>query len=330
MKNKIILTGLFLTTAISCSNFRPIVLNAFLDPETTASGTTYDDLNFSYALFNQYASGLTYKFRINFSNSLDPIDRDRSIFYADPLTFAFFTDWTIFGSNFVEGELNSVWRNRLNDVLFSRDFNRTTKLASTDKIIAFRKITSLGTVSDNTNLEIIIESSISYSVNVGSIYSSFNTNGNAGITSFEKYIMFYNEQNLLLTQYRLENNPSAARHDQIYNLSSITTNIRKFTLLFRWVDIPPYIPATDNFIILYEFNLFTQGQELSIPDDASGDTFGFEFVAVEWYNILGHLQNFAWWIVNKSPIAPVFEWIDTYVITWISGLITFIVGVFDL
>jgi hypothetical protein len=100
--------------------------------------------------------------------------------------------------------------------------------------------------------------------------------------------------------------------------------------MLRWVDIPPYVATADNYIVFKEFNLFTQNQEIAIPDDPSGDLFGFEFVAVEWWNFLGHLQNFAWWIVNRSPVRFVFEFIDTYIITWISGLITLLTGVFNL
>jgi hypothetical protein len=90
------------------------------------------------------------------------------------------------------------------------------------------------------------------------------------------------------------------------------------------------VATADNYIVFKEFNLFTQNQEIAIPDDPSGDLFGFEFVAVEWWNFLGHLQNFAWWIVNRSPVRFVFEFIDTYIITWISGLITLLTGVFNL
>jgi hypothetical protein len=107
------------------------------------------------------------------------------------------------------------------------------------------------------------------------------------------------------------------------------TNVKRFDLQIQWVDALPY-NAGQSQIYIYEFNIFTQNQEISIPDDATGDRFGFEFVAVEWWNFLGHLQNFAWWIVNKSPVAPVFEFIDTYIVTWISGLIDFITGVFNI
>jgi hypothetical protein len=330
LKSKLILSGLFLTAAISCSAYRPIVLNAYLDPETTTSNITYEDLNWSYALFNQYGSGLSYTFRIIFTNgNLPALERDTSIFYFDGVTSFFFTDWTVFAPTFVEGELNSVWRQRLNNHLFGRQFDRTTDKADASAILGFRKLTTNNS-ADNTFVEIRIQSSITYKVSVGSVYSSFSTNSNANITNFEKFIDFRDKQNVTLQTFRLESNPAANQYDRLYNLSTILTNVSSFSLRFFWTDIPPYVVTSTNFIYLFEFNLFTQNQEISIPDDVTGDIFGFEFVAVEWWNILGHLQNFAWWIVNKSPISPLFEWIDTYVITWISGLITFITGVFRL
>ena len=329
MKNKIILSGLFLTSVISCSAYRPLVLNAFLDPTTTTNGVQYDDLNWSYALFNQYASGLNYKFRINYSNGLNTNFRNGSIYYQLNGVVEFFTDFTTITSTFAEGELNSVWKARFNRALFNREFSRTTGLSLANEFFGFRKIGN----NDNTSLEIIIDSNIAYNVSVGSLYMAYQTNSTeGGLTSFEGFINFYNGNNNLLNSFRFINSPPAvnADYNQAFDFSSVVTNVRRFSFMFRWIDIPPYISFADNFMLIREMNLFTQNQEISIPDDAEGDTFGFEFVAVEWWNILGHLQNFAWWIVNKSPIAPVFEWIDTYVITWISGLITFIVGVFDL
>ena len=326
-KNKLILSGLFLTSVISCSNFRPLVLtNAYLFPDTTTSNTRYDDLNWTYALFNQYASGLTYKFRLNYSNSLNATDRNSAIIYFDGGTPYFFDLWDTVTSTYAEATLNTLWRNRLNTVLFNREFDRTSGYAVGTNRFLFRKFG----INENTAFEIIIESKISYSVNIGSTFISFSTNGNAGITNFEKYIDFYNSNDILQQRYRLELNPVVGDYERFYTYSSITTNVNSFALRLLWIDIPPYVVGPDNYYILREFNLFTQNAEVFIPDNADGDRFGFEFVAVEWWNILGHLQNFAWWIVNQSPVAPIFEWIDTYIISWIVGLVGIIVGVFGL
>jgi hypothetical protein len=145
------------------------------------------------------------------------------------------------------------------------------------------------------------------------------------------FISFYNKDDLLLQTVLLRTSSGIAPAilSDVYNLSTVITNVNRFDFKIQMIDIPPYTSDFSNYYI-FEFNLFTQNQEISIPDDAGGDRFGFEFVAVEWWNILGHLQNFIWWIINQSPIAPVFEWIEDYVITWVSGLITFITGVFRL
>ena len=327
MKNKIILTGLFLTGAVSCASFKPFVLtDAYLFPESVVANTTYDDLNWAYALFNQYASGLTYKFRLTYSNSLSAADRNASIIYVDSTGSFFFTDFTTITSTFAEGELNAIWKSRLNKVLFDRDFDRTSKFPALNQYFIFRKFG----VNENTAFSIVIDSSISYQVNIGSAYIGYLTNSNAGISNLEQYLSFYNKNDDLLQTYLLEVNPPSGSSHNLYNFSTITTNVNRFVFEIFWIDIPPYVVAPDNFYIIKEFALFTQGQEIVLPDDTSGDRFGLKFVAVEWWNILGQLQNFVWWIVNQSPIAPIFEWIDEYVITWISGLITFITGVFRL
>ena len=329
MQNKIIYSTI-LVSLISCSNFRPYVLtDAYLLPETTTSNVGYDDVNWSYALFNQYASGLDYKFRINYSNGLSAIDRNTSIFYQDIATGVnYFTNWTTITATYAEGTLDSTWRNWVNTTFFNRDFDRTTKLAFLDERIVFRKTGN----SNNTSFEIILESKISYNVNIGSFYQSFFTNGNQNITSLEQFIEFYDSNDILLNQFRLENNPTSTfiAADRLYNFATVITNVNKFNIKLIWVDLPPYVVVADNYLVWKELNLFTQNQEISIPDNTSGDRFGFEFVAVEWWNFLGHLQNFTWWIVNQSPLAPVFEFIDEYIITWISGLIDLITGVFNI
>jgi len=324
LKNKIILTGLFLTTAISCSNFRPVVLtNAFLDPESTTS-VDYEDLNFSYALFNQYASGLDYKLRLNYSNQIFDNLNSGLQFETRSGPFSFdINDWDIITSTFAEVELNTFWKSKVNEIFFDRDFNRTTKLPPRDYYLQFVK-----RVGDTVNLEWIIESKIRYNVNIGSVYKSFRNLDVGGVTSMEIFLELFND-NQKLQSIRLTNDTSGVDRDYLFGLSTVVTNVNKFKLVYRFVDVPPYVSNISLFRI-YEFNIFTQGAEISIPDGAEDSIFGFEFVAVEWWNILGHLQNFAWWIVNKSPISPVFVWLDTYVITWISGLITFITGVFGL
>jgi hypothetical protein len=143
------------------------------------------------------------------------------------------------------------------------------------------------------------------------------------------WFMFYDKNNNMLQQILLDQDRTGNARDRVYDLSTIITGVNRFDFQLQWIDTPPFV-TTDSGSVIYELNLFTQNQEISIPDDATGDLFGFEFVAVEWWNILGHLQNFAWWIINQSPLRPLFEWLDTYIISWIRSFIDILTGVFNL
>ena len=323
MKSKLILSGLFLTGAVSCASFKPFVLtDAFVDP-SSITAVDYDDLNFSYALFNQYASALSYELKMNYSN-----------YYANQVNFGFgvanatgyypFQDWDFVGSSQATAVLDSVWANRINSVLFNRDFDTTTREAITTYLVEFSKWPL-----DSVNLEISVISKIKYNVNVGSLYLAYTNNINAGMDGALLWIDFYNGNQILQNVLLSTTNNAGVPVDYLFGLGTIITGVDRFVLRVQYVDTPPFATGFSTWW-LHEFNLFTQGAEISIPVDTDGDRFGFEFVAVEWWNILGHLQNFAWWIVNQSPVAPIFEWIDDYIITWVSGLITFITGIFRL
>jgi hypothetical protein len=324
-KDKIILYSLFLTGVVSCSSFKPIVLNAYLDPATTTE-VNYDDINWSYALFNQFASGLSYTIRLNYSNLINFPYVTNSIRFNSSGGSFFFNSWDTVTSSFAEANLDATWTNRFNSVLFNRDFDRVTKKIAFVNSLQFYRYGNYNQV----NFEIIIKSRIAYSVNIGSAFMAFHSISSAGSVDFYfKFLEFYNSNDQLLQRYLLDQDRSNIVRNYVYDLDTITTNVKRFDLKLQWGDIPPQA-TSDAFIFIGEFNLFTQQQEISIPDDTSGDLFGFEFVAVEWWNFLGHAQNFIWWIVNQSPVRFVFEFIDTYIVTWVSGLITLITGVFDL
>lgn len=317
---------LFLTSAVSCSNFRPLVFtDAFLNPETTTE-VTFEQLNFSYALFNQYASSLRYQFRLDYS-SFNNLLVNQSIQVNGIPGLNYFNEWDIVTNTFAEAlVVSEQWTQALNSILFDRSFDRVTKKATTTKELVLIKQSGVNNI---VNFEIRIISSIDYKVNIGSAYMAFLSFVSAGINNYFNYILFFDRNNNLLQTYLLTQDRSITNRNFSYNLSEIVTNVRKFHLLFQWNDTPPF-DTGGALVAIREFNLFTQNQELDIPDDTSGDRFGFVFVAVEWWNVFGHLQNFTWWIFNQSPIAPLFEFIEEYLFTWIDGLITFIVGIFRL
>lgn len=324
MKNKkIIYSVLFLTSAVSCANFKPVIFtNAFLFPESFST-VTYDDINWSYALFNQYASGLSYELELNYSNyNLNQVNQ--SIAAVQPSGTNYFSNWDTVTSTKATASLDGTWTKRFNNILFNRNYDRTTKQITTSDRIEFVKWPL-----DSVSISFNIYSKIAFNINVGSVFTSFYNSIGASMAAFEYYLFFYNDDQVL-QGYRLhDTNLFGSKVDRLYDLSTVTTGVNRFRIIIEFTDIPPYTTEFSNWGI-YEFNLFTSNSEVAIPSDAEGDVFGFKFIAVEWWNLLGHLQNFAWWIVNKSPISPLFVWIDTYIITWVSGLITFITGVFNL
>jgi hypothetical protein len=320
-KNKLILSGLFLTTAISCSAYRPIVLNAYLNPESSTI-VNYQDLDFQTALFNQYASGLTYELTLDYSSFYS--NQLNAFALITPSGFENFSAWDTVTSTKATAVLDSSYRSKINNILFGRQFSRTTNKADPQYYIEFVKHPLA-----NVNLEIKLISKIKYNVNVGSLYAAFSNNIGNNMNSFQMFISFFNGTQKLQDVLLWDTNLSAAQRDYLFNLSTVITNVDTFVINIQYVDTPPFTTQFSTWQI-YELNLFTQQSQIAIPEDIDGDTFGFEFVAVEWWNILGHLQNFAWWIVNKSPVAPIFQWIDTYIISWISGLVDILVGVFDL
>ena len=326
MKSKIILTGLFLTGAVSCASFKPFVLtDAFINFESRTE-ITYDDLNWQNALFNQYASGLSFELRMEYG-ALFSFILNNTFYYIDSTGTYNFTSWDTVSSTTATADLDSVWENRIKTSFFDRSFDRNTKKANTQPRIEIVYY-PFGWI----NFELNVLSKITYNVNVGSLFKAYRTrNTTNSLDNFYIYITFYDRQDRVLQTVLLDDRlPPTGNQNALFDLSTIITGVASYNIKYQWIDNPPFSTTGTAAIELHEFNLFTQNSQISIPDNAGGDRFGFEFVAVEWWNILGHLQNFAWWIVNESPVAPVFEWIEDYVITWVSGLITFITGVFRL
>jgi len=318
---------LLLVVPTSCVSFKPFVFtDAYLNPQSTTI-VNYDNLNWSYALFNQFASGLTYGLRMNF-DAYNINQTNFALRYQQDATTAFiFNEWNIVSGTFVEAtELSPTWRQRFNTIFFDRLFDRTNKKPTFYPHIRWDKNPILNSV----NLELIIKSKISYNVNVGSVYNSFYAVP-VNIDKIETWITFFNKDNQLLQTFLLDTETvvSGVLQSDLYNLSTVITNVNRFDLKVQMIDTPPYTANFSNYYF-FEFNIFTQNQEISIPDDADGDLFGFEFVAVEWWNFLGHAQNFLWWVINKSPISPVFVWIDTYIITWFVGFFNFMEDLFKL
>lgn len=322
MRNKIIYT-VTLVSLISCSNFKPYVLTqAYIVPETRTVPTTYENLNFQQALFNQYASGLEYTLRLEYTNQIPNNINFGLVYLPNAVSSIPFQAWDIITPTYAEAEITGVWKQRLTQVFFDRNFDPTTKTPATFPTMYLRKWPG-----DSLNWIFKIESKISYSVNIGAVYLDYDGGINVSIDQFYIYNDFFNKNNELAQSVLLDTNRIGG--SSYYNLGNVITDINRFDLYFQMVDVPPYTTGVSD-IYITEFNVFTQSSDIKIPTDPEGGLFGWVFEAVEWWDFLGHAKNIGWWIVNKSPVAPVFEFIDTYIITWISGLIDFIIGVFNI
>jgi len=323
LKSKFILSALFLTTAISCSSYKPFVLSeAYISVKSRTTNITQDQLNFQRALFNQYASGLDFTIRLEYSNFYTNNVNLGLVYLPSAGSSIAFNQWDIVTGTFAEANLTGIWKQRFIEVLFGRNFDAVTKLPSTYPTMYARKWNL-----DSVNWIFKIKSKVNYNLNIGGVYLNYGSGINASINEFYIFMDFFNSNNQLLNRVLLDTDRSGS--STFYDIGNVVTDVNRFDLYFQMVDTPPFAGSVSD-IYFNEYNLFTQGSDIKIPNDVGGDRFGFTFVAVEWWDILGHLQNFAWWIVNKSPISPIFVWIDTYIITWISGLITFVTGVFNL
>jgi hypothetical protein len=127
-------------------------------------------------------------------------------------------------------------------------------------------------------------------------------------------IAFYNNNELLNNISFPQINDTTALNTYKAVFPITMTNVNALTFVFSMID--PTGNGNPRFT-LHEFNLFA-ATEIAVPDNADDTTFGIEYIQVEWWDILGHLNNALWWLTNESFLAPVFEWIDDYIIDFIE------------
>jgi hypothetical protein len=303
-------------------SYRPLVItHASLYPTPTLA--TRNDFNWSYALFNQYASSLEYSFRLDFSSFSTSYLSSAIRMVVGGTTYSYGT-WPTVGTGFAEsGILPDVWAQRLKTILFNRQFDTLNKATSTDRLILRKPFVS---GDSDVNLTITIRSTMNYRVNVGSLILASGITTSTSLDNFGMNIRFYSDLNVELQNAILWNTTTMSSDTRKFDLGTILTDINRFELSTSFTDIPPG-GSTSPEMIIYEFNLFAL-TEIFVEDGDTDDLWGWEYEVVEWWNILGHFKNLGWWLINESPISPVFKWLDEYVLTWVYGFFNILEDIF--
>jgi hypothetical protein len=231
--------------------------------------------------------------------------------------------WPTVTSSFAEsGTLDAVWSQRLSTILFNRDFDASNKALNTDRL-SLRKVSISG--DSDVNLTITIKSRVNYSVNVGSMLIASQLVTTTGLDNFGMRTIFYNGSTILQDAI-LYTSTTMATDTRKWDLGTILTGVNNFDLIISFTDIPPTATGTTE-MTLFEYNLFALS-EVYVESGETDDLWGWEYEVVEWWNILGHFKNLGWWLINESPISPIFEWIDTYILTWIIGFFNILGDIF--
>lgn len=280
--------------------------------------SSVDDFNFTKAFFNQFSTLLNYDLYLEYPTGLTTLQketfRNNAVAYQDTSGSAaiYLTQWDTLETDYAETTLNSTWKAYFNEVMFSRNFNSSTgKAEEYPRFIIFKpNIAGTGLDSDIT---LTIRSAIRYRIAPAEILLAFSFDDPSDDTLIYQ-LNFYNEDTLLnvITFPQLTATQTVNTYKGVLPIA--ITNVNEIKFSFSMID-----PTGNSrpLVAISEFNLFAE-TSIAVPDNADDSVFGIEYIQVEWWDILGHLNNALWWLVNESFIAPVFQWIDDYIITYIS------------
>jgi hypothetical protein len=302
--------------------YRPLIFTeAAIYPTPVLA--TRNDFNWSYALFNQFASSLEYSFRLDFSQFSTTYLSSAIRMSVGGTTYNYGT-WPITGTGFAEsGTLDATWSNRLKTILFNRDFDVSNKAVSTDRLILRKPFVS---GDSDVNLTITIKSKMNYRVNIGSLILGSGITIGTSLDNFAMNMKFYSDLNIELQNAILWNTTTMATETRKFDFGTILTDVNRFEIITSLTDIPPG-GTTSPEVILFEFNLFSL-TEVFVEDGETDDLWGWKYEVVEWWNILGHFKNIGWWLINQSPISPVFKWLNDYVLVWVFGFFDILGDIF--
>jgi hypothetical protein len=301
---------------VSCP-MRVLGVDALAPVSYVASGV--NDFTFTKAFFNQFSTLLNYDLKlfypIGLSDAQKTTFRENAVYYNASSTSSLIplTNWTTLTGDFAATTLDNTWKGYFNEVLFSRNFVAGTGKAQEFPLIRIQK-TNLFSTGLDTDLTLTIRSAIRYRISPAEMLLAWSFNQGSIDDVFVYGISFFNDNQLLNTIDfpQISTTTALDTYKAVFPITMTNVNALQFT--FSMID------PTGNSqprITLQEFNLFA-ATEIAVPDDADNSTFGIEYIQVEWWDILGHLNNALWWLTNESFIAPVFKWIDDYIISFIN------------
>ena len=280
-----------------------------------------NDFIFTKAFFNQYSTLLNYDLKLFYPIGLTDLEkelfRNNAINYQSSSGAAAIdlTTWDTLTGDYAETTLDNTWRGYFNEVLFSRNFVANTGKAEQYPQIRIDK-PSLVSTSNDTDLTLTIRSAIRYRIAPAEMLLSWSFNeGTGNDDSFIYGISFYTDNQLLNTIDFPQINDTTALNTYKAVFPIVMTNVNNIQLTFSMID--PTGNGNPRFT-LHELNLFAE-TELAVPDDADDEEIlGIEYIQVEWWDILGHLNNALWWLVNESFLSPIFEWVNDYILTFVN------------
>ncbi len=325
--NKIVLIGLFSISIASCSRYMK-VLNA-LEPLSYVAASV-DDFTFTKAFFNQYSTLLNYDLYLEYPTGLTTLQkqtfRNNAVAYQATSGSAaiWLTSWTTLETDYAETTLDNTWKAYFNEVLFSRNFIGSTGKAVEYPRVIIQKENISGTGLDS-DITLTIRSAIRYRIAPAEILLALSYTDPSDDTLIYS-INFYNNDTILnvIDFPQLTATTTINTYKGVFPIA--ITNVNALKLSFSLID-----PTGNSspLVALSEFNLFA-ATEIAVPDNADETIFGLEYIQVEWWDILGHLNNALWWLVNESFLSPVFEWLDTYIISFFTTIFNIMVGLLGL
>lgn len=310
----------------------PLVLNAL--PPVSDTLADYEDFNFTRSFFNQYSSLITVDLDIFYNSTLTAAQKTtyttnavkyQATSVSAPISYSGFSAPTVSSSS-SSGTLDSTWRDYFREVLFGRNFDGSTKKALQYPEIQFNKSIIGGTTVD-TFLALNIRSQIKFRIYPKEMLLAFSCDNGGLIANYCNFIIeFYEDTTRLGSIDSTNYTNDQALNTRKYEFPQVFNNVNNF-IIQLYIGNPSGTGSQN--IRLSEFNLFAE-TPIAIPDNAEDSVFGIRFIAVEWWDIIGHFNNFLWWIVAQSPISPFFLWINNYVLSWIEQVFTIFEEVFNL
>jgi hypothetical protein len=326
--NKKILIAVSMVGLVSCP-MRVLGVNGLAPVSYVASGV--NDFTFTKAFFNQFSTLLNYDLKLFYPLGLNDLEkatfRNNAIRYqaSSGATPIFLTDWETLTTDYAETTLNNTWREYFNLVLFSRNFVAGTGKAENFPFIRIDKA-SIASTSNDTDLTLTIRSGIRYRIAPAEMLLAWSFTEGGADDVFIYGISFFSDNQLLnsIDFPQITDTTALNTYKAVFPITMTNVNALQFT--FSMID--PTGNSNPRFT-LQEFNLFA-GTEIAVPDDADNTTFGIEYIQVEWWDILGHLNNALWWLVNESFLSPVFQWIDQYIISFVNVIFNMLRGLIGL